>query len=80
MLSKHHEDICKTFPSLLDRLNTKEIMSDDVYDRVKDKATRDSNEDCLDAILSDLRSCVKNDGSMLMTFVNILKVDLKRLD
>ena len=62
------------------KLYAKEIMSDNVYDRVKDKATRDSNEDRLEAILSDLRSRVKNDASILMTFVDILKVDLKRQD
>ena len=52
-------------------------MSDNVYDRVKDNATRDSNEDRLEAILSDLRSRVKNDASILIAFVDILKVDLK---
>ena len=62
------------------KLYAKEIMSDNVYDRVKDKATRDSNEDRLEAILSDLRNRVKNDASILMTFVDILKVDLKRQD
>ena len=62
------------------KLYAKEIISDNVYDRVKDKATRDTNEDRLEAILSDLRSRVKNDASILMTFVDILKVDLKRQD
>ena len=55
-------------------------MSDNVYDRVRDKAARDSNEERLEAILSDLRSRVNNDASILMTFVDILKVDLKRQD
>ena len=55
-------------------------MSDNVYDRVRDKAARDSNEERLEAILSDLRSRVNNDASILMTFMDILKVDLKRQD
>ena len=62
------------------KLYTKEIMSDNFYDRVRDKACRDSNEERLEAILSDLRNRVKNDDSILITFVNILKVDLKRQD
>ena len=44
-------------PGVLARkLYSKEIMSDNVYDRVRDKASRDTNEDRLEAILSDLRS------------------------
>ena len=62
------------------KLYTKEIMSDNFYDQVRDKACRDSNEEYLEAIVSDLRNRVKNDDSVLITFVNILKVDLKRQD
>ena len=62
------------------KLYAKEIMSDNFYDRVRDKTCRDSNEERLEAILSDLRNRVKNDASILITFVNILKVDLKRQD
>ena len=62
------------------KLYAKEIMSDYFYDRVRDKACRDSNEERLEAIVSDLRNRVKNDDSILITFVNILKVDLKRQD
>ena len=68
-------------PAVLARkLYSKEVMSDNVYDRVRDKVSKDTNEDRLEAILSDLRSRVNNDASILMTFVNILKVDLKRQD
>ena len=68
-------------PAVLARkLYAKEIMSDNVYDRVRDKAARDTNEELLEAILSDLRSRVKNDANILITFVDILKVDLKRQD
>ena len=68
-------------PAVLARkLYAKEIMSDNVYDRVRDKSSRDTNEERLEAILSDLRSRVKDDASILMTFVDILKVDLNRQD
>ena len=68
-------------PAVLARkLYAKEIMADNVYDRVRDKASRDSNEERLEAILSDLRSRVKNDASIVMTFVDILRVDLNRQD
>ena len=59
------------------KLCAKETMADNVYDRVRDKTSRDSNEECL-AILSDLRSHVKNDASIVMRFVDILRVDLHR--
>ena len=65
-------------PAVLARkLYAKEIISDNVYDRARDKASRDTNEECLEVILSDVRSRVKNDASILMIFVDILKVDLK---
>ena len=68
-------------PAVLARkLYAKEIMADNVYDRVRDKSSRDTNEERLEAILSDLRSRVKDDASILMTFVDILKVDLNRQD
>ena len=68
-------------PAVLARkLYAKEIISDNVYDRVRDKASRDTNEERLEAILSDVRSRVKNDANILMIFVDILKVDLKQQD
>ena len=68
-------------PAVLARkMYAKEIMADSVYDRVRDKASRDTNEERLEAILRDLRSRVKNDASILMTFVDILRVDLNRQD
>ena len=55
-------------PAVLARkLYSKEIMSDNVYDRVRDKACKDTNEERLEVILSDLRSRVKNDASILTT-------------
>ena len=68
-------------PNVLARkLYAKEIMSDNVYNRVRDTTSRDSNEERLEAILHDLRSRVENDASIMMTFVDILRVDLKRQD
>ena len=62
------------------KLYAKEIMSDNVYDRIRDTASRDSNEERLEAIVRDLRSRVENDASIVMIFVDILRVDLKRQD
>ena len=62
------------------KLYAKEIMSDNVYDKIRDTASRDSNEERLEAIVRDLRSRVENDTSIVMIFVNILRVDLKRQD
>ena len=68
-------------PAVLARkLYAKEIMSDNVYDRVRDKASRDSNEECLEVILSDLSSRVKNDASIVMIFMDTLRVDLNQQD
>ena len=68
-------------PNVLARkLYAKEIMSDNVYNRVRDTTSRDSNEERLEAILHDLRSRVENDASIMMKFVDILRVDLKRQD
>ena len=68
-------------PNVLARkLYAKEVMSDNVYNRVRDTASRDSNEERLEAILCDLRSRLENDGSIMMTFVDILRVDFQRQD
>ena len=62
------------------KLYAKDIMSDNVYDRVRDKASRDSNEEHFEAIFTDLRSCIENDASIVMIFMDILRVDLNRQD
>ena len=62
------------------KLYAKEIMADNVYDRIRDTASRDSNEERLEAIVRDLRSRVENDANIVMIFVDILRVDLKRQD
>ena len=62
------------------KLYAKEIMSDNVYKRIRDTASRDSNEERLEAIVRDLRSRVENNASIVMIFVDILRVDLKRQD
>ena len=48
--------------------------------RAGDKVSRDTNEECLTAIFSNLRSCVKYDSSIVMTFINIFIVNLKLQD
>ena len=62
------------------KLYTKEVISENVYMRIRDRASRDTNEDRLEAILVDLKSRVKYNTSIMMTFVDILRNDFKRND
>ena len=59
--------------ALIRKLYSKEVISDSVYKRVKDKQTRDSTEDRLEMILDHLKDHVKHDTSTFITFVNTLK-------
>ena len=62
------------------KLYSKKIISEDVYKRVKDKVSRDTNEDRLETILDDIRDRVKYDVGTLTVFVEILRKNLKRND
>ena len=62
------------------KLYTKDVISEDVYKKVKDKACRDTNEDCLETILDDIKDRVKYDVGTLTIFVEILRENLKRND
>ena len=60
-------------------LFAKMIISENVYKRVKDTASRDTNQERLDFIIDDIKDHVKYDASILTTFVDILR-DLNRKD
>ena len=62
------------------KLYTKEVISENVYMRVRDGNSRDTNEDRLETILVDLKSRVKHNVSIMMTFVDILRNDFKQND
>ena len=62
------------------KLHSKEVISENVYMRVRDRASRDTNEDRLETILVDLKSRVKYNVSIMMTFVDILRNDFKQND
>ena len=65
--------------ALARRLYSKEIISENVYKRIKDSGTRDTMEDRLEKILDHLKDLAKNDASILTAFLNILS-DLGRDD
>ena len=67
-------------PTLARKLFTKEILSEKVYKHVRDKTSSDTNVERLELILDDLRSRTKDDTNNMMTFVNILRYDLKQND
>ena len=61
-------------------LFSKEIISEIVYQRVRDKTSGHTNEERLETILDDLRSRIKYDANILMSLVNILRDDFSRND
>ena len=65
--------------ALARRLHSNEIISENVYKRMKDSGTRDTMEDRLEKILDHLKDLAKNDASILTAFLNILS-DLGRDD
>ena len=65
---------------LASKLYSMKIISEDLYKRVKDNASRDTNGERLGTILDDIRDRVKYDTSIMMTFVDILRNDFERND
>ena len=61
------------------KLYTNEIISEDVYRRLRDRSSRDTNEDRLDTVLDKIKDRVKCNVSVLTIFLDILK-DLNRQD
>ena len=65
--------------TIVTKLYSREIIPKDVYKRVKDKDTRDSAENRCDKILDHLTDCVEHDGSILTSFLSVLR-ELNRDD
>ena len=61
-------------------LFSKEIISEIVYQRVRDKANGHTNEEHLETILDDLRSCITYDASILMSLIIVLRDNFNRND
>ena len=61
-------------------LFSKEIISEMVYQRLRDRTSGHTNEERLETILDDLRSRIKYDANILMSLVNILRDDFNRND
>ena len=62
------------------KLYSKQIISEDVYKKVKDKVSRDTNEERLETILDELKDRVKYDACIFTKFVDILREKLNRND
>ena len=62
------------------KLHSKEVISEDVYKKVKDKVSRDTNEERLDTILDELKDRVKHNPGIFTKFVDILREKLNRND
>ena len=56
------------------------IISENVYERVRDSACNDTNKQRLETILNDIRNRVKYDAGILTKFVDILRQKLNRND
>ena len=54
---------------------SKEIISEDVYQVVKDKKTNDTTADRLDKILDDLKDHIKHNANVFMIFLDVLRDD-----
>ena len=65
--------------TLVRKLYSREIIPRDVYKRVKDKDTRDSEEDRRDKILDYLTDRIEHDVNILTSFLSVLR-ELNRDD
>ena len=66
--------------TLARKLYSDEIISEDVFKRVKDPACRDTNDQRRQYILDDIMDRVKRDADTFTKFVNILRKKFKRDD
>ena len=66
--------------ALARKLYSEEVISENVYKRVKDEACRDTDEKRRDIILDELKDRVKHDAGSLTKFVDILREKLNRDD
>ena len=56
------------------KLYSVEILSEDVYIRVRDKQCRDTNKEHLEKILDDIKDCLHYSSNILTTLLKILNV------
>ena len=61
--------------ALARKLYSKEVISENIYKKVKDNETRETSSNRLDKILDDLKDHVKHNASTFTTFLDILKDD-----
>ena len=62
------------------KLYSEEIISENVYKRVKDEACRDTDEKRRDIILDEMKDRIKHDAGILTKFMDILRKKLNRGD
>ena len=62
------------------KLYSELIISANIYKRVKDQASRDTNSKCLEIILDEINDRVKYDAGILTKFVDILRKKINRND
>ena len=57
------------------KLYSKEVISENIYKKVKDKETRETTSERLDRILDDIKDHVKHNAGTFTTFLDILRDD-----
>ena len=65
--------------ALARKLYSKEVISESVYKKVKDRETRDTKEENIEEVLDDLRDRIKHDPNVLTKLLSTLK-ELSRND
>ena len=65
--------------ALVRKLYSKEVISKDVYKRVRDKESRDTCWEYLEKIFDDIQDYIKHDANVFVTFLDVL-IDLSRKD
>ena len=61
--------------TLARKLYSKEVISENIYKKVKDKETRETSSDRLERILDDLKDHVKHNVKTFTLFLDILRDD-----
>ena len=70
-----YTDIIVDHITLARKLYTKEVISENIYKKVKDKKTGETSLDRLDQILDDVKDHVKHHASTFTIFLDILRDD-----
>ena len=61
------------------KLYSKEVISKDVYKKIRDKESRDTCGERLEKILDDIEDRIKHDANVFVTFLDVL-IDLSQKD